>query len=68
MSWRRISSSRSSPTVTNLNTIVTNPNPNWWWLTVIANGPIPYCKSNLIFLAECLTKRSGQFIDNTKFI
>ena len=39
---------KSQPTVTNLNnTIVINPNPNWWWLIVgnilvAANGPIPH--------------------------
>ena len=35
MGWWEISNGKSSPTVTNLNnTIVTNPNPNWWWLSV----------------------------------
>ena len=33
--WWRIGHGKSSPTTTNLNkTIVTNPNPNWQWLTV----------------------------------
>ena len=51
MGWWQISHGKSSPTVTNFNnTIVTNPNPNWWWLTVgskslAAIGPIPYIYS-----------------------
>ena len=48
MGWWRIGRGKSSPTITNLNnTIVTEPNTNWRWLTVggksvAANVPIPY--------------------------
>ena len=48
ISWWRISHGKMSPTFTDLNNnIVTNPNPNKWWLivggkSVAAIGLIPY--------------------------
>ena len=35
MGWWQISHGKSLPNVTDHNnTIFTNPNPNWWWITV----------------------------------
>ena len=50
MNWWQIGRGISSLTITNLNTIITNLNPNWWWLTVngklvAVNGSILYIQS-----------------------